>query len=427
MSVRHANLLPVVAARHARDTMLSYLLPVSSRDLRGTLLAGALVLSCSFYTDCPCANQPASKTGGTAGKGASAGSGGTSAGSGNTGGGSGVAGTGDVSATGGEAGGGEIVEPGVWRPAAGDLTGKSVACGNINFMSVKPDENLVIASLSHDGLYASRDGGESWNPLGTSPQSALIDNLPTAIVYDPEDSDRFWEVGIYGGPGVYRTDDDGLTFQVLGAVTHTDYVSIDWSDPKRRLMLLGAHEKAQTLYRSEDGGDTWEDIGANVPEECRWSSFPIIIDPSHWLLGCGAGILGTSDAGEHWDALSAFGGSSVPLITSSGVIYWAIELGGGLARSDDSGQTWERVVGGGIVSSLHPIELPDGSLATTSGDKIVRSLDEGRSWQAVTTSAPYTPAGIVYSAHEGAFFAWEAGCETLLPKTAMVRFDFADF
>jgi len=401
---------------------------MSGRNTCGTLAAGALAVACSFYTDCPCANQPANKTGGAGGT-PSAGSGGTGAGgAGNSGsGGTGVGGTELPGGSGGEAGGGEIVSPGVWRAATGNLAGKSVACGNVNFMSVKPDENLVIASVAKDGLYGSRDGGETWKPLGQGPKSALIDNLPTSILYDPDDSARFWEVGIYGGPGVYRTDDNGVTFSVLGTVTHTDYMSIDWTDAKRRFMLLGAHEQAQTLYRTDDGGETWENIGANVPDTCRWSSFPVIVDQEHWLLGCGSGIYRTSDAGETWDIASSFGGASVPLITSTGVIYWAIELSGGIARSEDAGETWERVVGGGIVSSVHPIELPDGSIATTSADTIVRSDNKGQSWRPVTPAAPYTPAGFVYSAAEGAFFAWEAGCAKELPENGIIRVDVADF
>lgn len=391
------------------------------------LTASALAFACSFYTDCPCANQPANKTGGTAGM-PSAGSGGTTAGNGNTGtGGNGVGGTEMPGGSGGEAGGGDVVKPGVWRPATGNLAGKSVACGNVNFMSVKPDENLVIASLAKDGLYGSRDGGETWTPLGQGRNSVLINNIPTAIVYDPDDTARYWEVGIYGGPGVYRTDDNGENFSVLGVVTHNDLLSIDWSDPKRRFMLLGGHEQAQTLYRSDDGGDTWENIGANVPDTCKWSTLPIIIDQDNWILGCWSSIYGTSDAGETWDVLSSFGGTNVPLITKSGVIYWAIESSGGIVRSEDSGQTWERVVGGGIVSSIQPVELPDGSLATTSANAVMRSTDEGRSWKAITTAAPFTPAGIVYSEAEGAFFAWQAACETELPETGMIRVDYRVF
>ena len=405
--------------------MLSRLVRASGRDLVGALAGGALAYSCSFYTDCPCANQPANKTGGGAGM-PSAGSG-TTAGSGNEGaGGNGVGGSETPGGSGGEAGGGEVVQPGVWRPATGNLAGKSVACGNVNFMSVKPDENLVIASVAKDGLYGSRDGGETWKPLGQNPKSALIDNLPTAILYDPADAARFWEVGIYGGPAVYRTDDNGDTFSVLGTVTHADLLAIDWSDPKRRFMLLGAHEKAQALYRTDDGGDNWEDIGPNVPDTCKWSSFPVIVDADNWLLGCGSGIYGTSDAGQTWDLLSSFGGASVPLITSQGVIYWAIELSNGIARSDDNGQTWERVVGGGgIVSSLRPIELPDGSIATTNTNTVVRSTDDGRSWQPITAAASFTPAGLVYSEAEGAFFAWAQGCEKELPKDGIVRVDWA--
>jgi photosystem II stability/assembly factor-like uncharacterized protein len=382
-----------------------------------TALMGALALSCSFYTDCPCANQPAKPVdptgaGGSAGAGASGGA---------TTGGLGGSGTGDA----GEGGaGGTMIDPGVWIPASGDLAGKSTACGNVTFMSAKPDGSLLIAAIAEDGLWGSRDGGESWDALGSGSRSALVSNITTSIVYDPKASDTFWEVGIYG-PGVFRTDDDGENFSPLGTIIHNDYLAVDFTDPKRQLLLAGGHEQAQVLHRSLDGGENWEDVGAAIPEECKWSSFPLILDANTFLLGCWNGILRSSDGGESWDILASYGGANVPLVTSSGLMFWNIDVADGLVRSSDGGETWERVVGGGVISNVTPIELPDGSLATTGSNMVLRSTDDGESWEALTPAAPFTPRGVVYSREEQAFFVWQSTCEPEIPENAILRFDYA--
>jgi photosystem II stability/assembly factor-like uncharacterized protein len=409
--------------------MLRHGFTVRTRALSfGCSLLGALTAACSFYADCPCANQPpggnAGAVGGGAGSGGAGGTGGTGGTSGSgSGGDAGTDGGAGDTGTGGTGGTGAT---GSWSRATGNLAERSAACGNVTFLSVKPDENLLIAAVIQDGLWGSRDGGASWEPLGVGTTSTLINNIVQDLQYDPDDSDTFWEVGIYG-PGVFKTSDGGENFSGLGSIQHNDYLSIDFADPDRQLMLAGGHEQGKMLYRSLDGGENWEEIGSAIPETCRWSSYPILFDADTYLLGCWNGILRTTDGGESWEPVSSFGGASVPLVTTSGSIYWTIENSSGLVRSDDDGLTWERVVGGGVLSAARPIELPDGSIATTTGTRIVRSSDQGRSWQPVTPELPFTPSGVVYSPHEGAFFAWQSTCETQIPKDAVMRFDITEF
>ncbi len=396
-----------------------------------TLMASALAVSCTFYTDCPCANQAAA---GHTGQGATAGQSGVAGAGGSTGQVGGAAGTLSVSGmTGfaGEGGNGGQPEPAVWISATGNLTHKSAACGsvsgNINHVSAKPDENLLIASVYMDGLWASRDGGATWKELGTSSQSALINNVVTQLTFDPQHSETYWETGMYGGPGLYRTDDNGDTFVVLGTTTHNEYLSIDFSDSKRRLMLVGGHEQKQTLYRSEDSGANWDQIGATIPDSCTASSYPIIIDSNHYVLGCVDSVLGSDDAGQTWTVLSSYGGGPSPLITSSGVIYFSSLGNAGLIRSEDNGQTWERAVGGGILKTATPIELPDGSIAAlginTGG--IMRSTDGGMTWTTVTADLTFSPSGLVYSQQEAAFYVWQSTCDPTIPDDAIMRFPYS--
>jgi hypothetical protein len=380
-----------------------------------------LLASCSFYTDCPCAHQPAP---GPAAAGTGGASGGAGKGTGATGG-SGVGGTTSPGGGAGEGGSGNVgPEPGVWVRAIANLAGRSAACGNVNFMARKPDENLLMLNVHQDGFWGSRDGGQSWSRMGASNTSQLISNIPNTVVFDPDHSDTFWEVGIYASSyAFYRTDDDGDTFTGTGNVNHSDLLAINFADPKRRLMLAGGHEQTQTLYRSLDGGETFDQIGDALPTSCQHSSAPVIIDANNWLVGCKTSVVGSIDAGKTWDVRSSFGGEGVPLVTSAGVMYWGIELGGGLIRSEDDGQTWERTVGGGVVAKV-PVELPDGSLAGFNSGHVVRSVDEGVTWDPITPDLPWTPSGLVYSEFEGAFFVWQQTCEAKIPKDAVMRYDW---
>ncbi len=81
-----------------------------------------------------------------------------------------------------------------------------------------------------------------------------MDHGNTSIVWDPADPTIFWETGSYGSHGgVYKSSDDGVTVKQLGGITHDDFVSVDFSDPRRRTLLVGGHE-SQSLQKSTDGG-----------------------------------------------------------------------------------------------------------------------------------------------------------------------------
>jgi hypothetical protein len=95
----------------------------------------------------------------------------------------------------------------------------------------------------------------------------------------------FWESGIYNAGGVYRTTDDGTTLLALGNVTHNDSISVDFTDPMRQTLLAGTHEQSGHLFRSTDGGNTWTDIGPNLPTGTGFSSQALVIDAQTHLLG----------------------------------------------------------------------------------------------------------------------------------------------
>jgi hypothetical protein len=382
------------------------------------LLAGLLAslsAGCTFYTACPTGTGATQNNGGGSGAGASG------------------AGTGGTGNAGGSVGMGGTVA-GNWVNTTSNLAKLDSECGNMSFVSAKPDEDLLIAGVAVNGLWGSRDGGDSWTQLGTGAGSDMIINRTSAIIYDPTDSNKFWESGIYGGPGAYVTTDDGATFSKLGNVIHTDLLSVDLGDPERKTLLAGGHEQAQTLNLSTDGGKTWMPIGSKLPSN-SYCNNPLVIDANNLLTGCTTfasgptGIYLTTDSGGSWTSLTTSGGAGTPLRASDGSIYWASSGEGGMTRSTDGGMTWKDVVGGGVLKSLSPIELPDGRIAALGLHAVVVSADHGATWTEVSPPLPYGDvAGLAYSAPQKSFYVWHFTCAfpapIPLPADAIMKFAF---
>jgi photosystem II stability/assembly factor-like uncharacterized protein len=322
---------------------------------------------------------------------------------------------------------------GTWINVTANLANMDSECGNMASVTAKPDEDMLIAGIAQKGLWASRDGGGSWKALGTGKGSAVITNRPQAIVFDPQDSKRFWESGIYNGGGVYETEDDGTTLTQLGTVIDSDLVSVDFSDPNRMTLLAGGHEMAQTLNRSTDGGTMWSSVGGGLPANTN-CTFPLVIDAQTHLVGCagyGGGPIGvyrTIDGGDNWTRVASSGGASAPLRASDGSIYWATPNLGGLARSTDDGQHWTDVVGANVIESVHPVELPDGRLATLGTQYVLVSADHGKTWLQASVSLPYNPVGLTYSSQQKAFYIWHFTCgfngPVPVPPDAIMSFHF---
>jgi hypothetical protein len=305
---------------------------------------------------------------------------------------------------------------GTWTNVTNNLAGLQSECGTSTMVIPKPDEDLLIAGIATQGLWGSRNGGGSWQQMGTGAGSTAITNRPSWLVFDPTDSTRFWEAGIYGTTGgVFETQDDGLTFTQLGSVHDDDAVSVDLAN--EGTLLAGGHEMWQTLFLSQDDGMTWNNVGSALPNKTNCTQ-PLIIDAVTYLVGCGgygggpSGVYRSTDSGVTWAVATTSGGAGAPLrATSDQSLYWASPGNEGMARSPDNGQTWTEVVGPNVILSYHPVELPDGRIAALGSQYVMLSADHGVTWNPASSALPYSDAvGVAYSGPRKAFYIWHFAC-----------------
>ena len=320
--------------------------------------------------------------------------------------------------------------PAQWINVTGNLADMPSECGNLCLLSTVPGQDKIIAGIAQRGLWQTTDGGATWTPLGQGAGSDAIVNRPSRIVYDPTRADVFWESGIYNQWGVHHTADGGQTFRHLGKITHDDYVSICFSDPKRRTLLAGGHEQSRTVWKSADGGQTWTNIGATLPEGTKFSSNPLLIDASTYLVNASGwgqgtgGVYRTTDGGASWSLATNLEATGAPLEARDGSIYWMLMYDRGLIRSTDRGQSWTQVCGGGVLKGPMIIELPDGRLAAVGGKSVKVSADHGTNWSPVVAPAPIQPSGVIYAPVRQALYIWQWDCGNKVLTNAVWRHDY---
>lgn len=317
-----------------------------------------------------------------------------------------------------------------WVNVTGSLAGMASECGNLTLVAADPCSGRVIAGVAKVGLYATSDGGASWDKLGTGAGSASIGHRPSSIIFDPEHPEVFYETGIYGAlnDGVFKTEDSGATFQHLGEIGHIDLIGVDFTDPERKTLLAGVHETKRKLWLSRDGGMSWNDIGMALPEDSHFSSAPLVLDADRFLLGaCGwgdgtCGVLASDNGGASWSSKSTEAPAGQPLWMKDGNMVWPTIYGSGALISANSGESWTKVDG----PRSTPVELPDGRIVAVGGDHLILSSDAGETWTAIGEPLPFQAAGVAYSPARQTFFIWHNDCGESVLADAVMSAGLAD-
>ena len=262
------------------------------------------------------------------------------------------------------------------------------------------------------------------------------------LAADPTRKGRF-----YGGSfdnGLWITDDFGASWRPAGeGITHNRVLSVAVSESELvdGHAVVWAGTEPSALFRSTDGGETWQDCPAlqNLPSKSTWS-FPPRPHTHHvrWIqpdihhesrvyagieLG---GVMKSENKGETWEDRKTGSQYDCHTLTmtplAKGRIYEA--AGGGFAESHDGGKTWE-TINDGLDPYTYLVELavdsgdPDTIVASASksartaymperAHTVLVRKEKGQEWQVIESGLPKPDGSSVFSlissGKQGEFF-----------------------
>ncbi len=311
--------------------------------------------------------------------------------------------------------------------------------GRITDVAIHPtDLNTYYIGTSVGGVFKTTDAGENWTPMFDNIGSPSIGNIaisqsdPETIYVGTGEANASATSGAFFGDGMYKSINGGQDWEHIGLqnAQHISRIVVDPQNPNRVFAgatgVLYGKDNNRGVYRTMNGGDTWEQIfflsdstacidlalnpiDPNIIYACMWER-----TRAPWQRDYGgttSGIFRSVDGGENWEELTT-GNNGLPqsdeetgrigiaLCASQPDVLYAsfttnsiTNVFNGLYKSTDGGDTWQQTNDENmefVYASfgwffgnvrVHPTN-PD--IAFVMGVALMRTVDGGQNWENIT-------------------------------------------
>ena len=231
---------------------------------------------------------------------------------------------------------------GIWKTIDAGNTWLNISDGFLKTGTVgaiavsESDPNVVIAGMGEhaargvmtsmgDGVYKSTDAGKTWKHIGLDNSRHISD-----VIIHPTNPDMIYVTsqGAQYGPsterGVYRTQDGGNNWERVlykNENTGASSLSMDMNNPRILYAAMWQHRRYpwvmesggddSGLYKSTDGGTTWNQMETGLPKAFGKSGISVSRANSNRVFavieaeGKKAGVYRSDDAGKKWKQINS--------------------------------------------------------------------------------------------------------------------------
>ena len=303
------------------------------------------------------------------------------------------------------------------------LIGPALTSGRVSDFAVHPEhQEIIYVAMASGGVWKTENRGTTWTPIFNHEGSYATG----VIMLDPHDPNTVWvgtgennaQRSVGFGDGVYKSLDGGKSWTNMGLEDSGHISQIRFHPENKGTVYVAAQGPLwnsggeRGLYKTTDGGETWEQI-LYVDEDTGVNEFVIhpadpdvIVASTYqrrrhvWTLingGPGGGIHKSTDGGVTWRKLAGgLPSGDLGRIGLAGTetmpdtIYAIIEASDedrGIYRSQNFGESWEKRSSHMTTSPQYYNELivdPNNANVVYSVDTLThRSDDGGATWNRI--------------------------------------------
>jgi photosystem II stability/assembly factor-like uncharacterized protein len=295
----------------------------------------------------------------------------------------------------------------------------------VGAVGVPQQPNVFYIGVNNGGVWKTTDFGRTWVPIfddqptGSIGDIAISPSNPNTIYVGSGEGLQRPDLGV--GDGMYKSTDAGKTWKNLGLkdAQQIGGLAVDPNNENRIFVAALGHpygpNKERGVYRSLDGGATWEQV---LYKDENTGSIQVTIDPKDpnivyadlwagrqgpWENGSwngpNSGLFKSTDGGNTWkqltkglpttaEGLGRIGFCIAP--SDNKRMYATVDAGtlGGIYRSDDAGESWYRLTADerywGRASDFAEVKCDPRNADIVYSANVVtwKSVDGGKTWDA---------------------------------------------